>query len=184
MSVRSLSKYLYVYFHFTDPCPPSTWSGCRVAPSLGRRRGAQRPRPRALHLQDRAQMEWLQPDGDPDQDPSQAPFTRRPAQPDFPWGRLGRPGLVFTHRPRGGAAVACLGGRESCRLSHSFSQLPWVYRAGPTPTFDFWYIQTRKRRLWETGAGLLGSIKASWGGAGCLGDRTYFWGFWDWLCSC
>lgn len=179
----SVRVWVPKYTFLSDPCPPSTWSGCRVAPSPGRRRGAQRPRPRLLHLQDCSQVEWLQPHWDPDQDQSQAPVTWRSARSDFPWGRSGSLGLVFTHRPWGGAAVAAVGRQVSRGLSHSLSQLPWLYCAGPTSTFDLWYIQTRKRGLWAAGARSLGGVEASWGGAGFLGDGTYFWGFWDRLRS-
>lgn len=155
-----------------------------MAPSSGRRRGAQRPRPRILQLQDCSQVEWLQPDSNPGQDSSQAPITQRPTQSHLPRGRSGSPRLVFTHRSWGRAAMAGLGGWGSRSLPHSVSQLPWLYCAGPTPTFDLWYIQTRKRRLWGTGAGDLGGVKTSCGGVGCLWDGAHFWGFWDWLRSC
>lgn len=76
--VKTVTKCTFLFFS-TDPCPPSTWTGSRVAPSPGRRREAQCPRPRVLHFQERSPMEWLQPDWNPGKDSSQAPVTWRPA---------------------------------------------------------------------------------------------------------
>lgn len=167
----------------TDQCPPAAWPGCRVAPSPGRRRRAQCPRPGILHLQDRSPMEWLQPDWNPNQDSSQAPHPWCPTQSDVPRGRSGSPRPILTHCSRGGATVAGVGRRGTRGLSHSFPKLPWLYCAGPTPTFDLWYIQTRKGGLWAAGAGSTEGVAASWGGVEFVGGGAYFWGFWDWLRS-
>lgn len=168
----------------TDQCPPSAWPGCRVAPSPGRRWGAQCPRSRILHLQDCSPMEWPQPDWNPNQDSSQAPGPWCPTQCDVPRGRSSSPWPVLAHCSRGGATVAGVGRRGSRGLSHSFPKLPWLYCAGPTPTFDLGYIQTRKEGLWGVGAGDPEGVAASGGGVECLGGWAYFWGFWDWLRSC
>lgn len=178
--IRCWNACTFIYY-FVDPYSSFTWFGCRVATSLGRRWGAQCLWPRVLHLQDCSQVEWFFPEWDPGQNPSQALVSRRSARPDFSWGWSSPPRIVFTHCTWRGAAVACVGRWGSRCLSHPFSQHSWLRSTSPTTTFDLWYIQVRKRRLWEAGAGLMGGIKASWRWVRLLGDGPDFWRFWDWL---
>lgn len=173
-----------MFVYFVDSYSPITWFGLGVAAALGRRWGAQCLWPRVLHLQDRSEVEWVSPEWDPGQDSSQAPISRCSTRPDFSWGWSSPPRIVFTHCTRRGAAVACVGRWGSCCLSHSFSKHAWLHSTSATATFDLWYIQVRKRWLWEDGAGLMGGIKATWSWVRFLWYRSYFWRFWDRLRAC
>ncbi|KAG7222517.1 hypothetical protein INR49_004591, partial [Caranx melampygus] len=140
---RAVAELLCDRLGVRDPCPPSSWSGCRVAPSPGRDEEHNAYDPgyctsktaprwsdsRLTEIQTKIRAKLPSPDAPPNltflgDDPAHPGLFSRIVREEQQWRVWDDEGHVaFLTR---------------------LSPTPRLYRAGPTPTFDLGYLQTRK----------------------------------------